>query len=237
MKKDPKTEFDVQKEIRGVLPTAIAVVTRPHEFYGSMRKSGGFFEPLFFMVVLGAVSGLLAALLSFVGLTPADAFVTGLAAVIFMPVFIAIFGFIGAAILFVIWKAMGSAESFETAYRGMAYTAAILPLTTVIDIIPYLGGVIGLVWMTWLLVIVSTTVHNIGAKTAWAVFGAVCVVFVLATVSLEVTARRMAAQMDAWDADSRNRMEQLQDMSPEEAGKAMGEFLKGLEQSADEQQP
>ncbi len=43
--------------------------------------------------------------------------------------------------------------------------------------------------------------------------------------------------MDAWDADSRNRMEQLQDMSPEDAGKAMGEFLKGLQQSEDEQQP
>jgi len=237
MEKDPKTEFDVQEEIQGILPAAIAVVTRPHEFYGSMRKSGGFLGPLFFMVVLGAVSGLLAALLSLVGLAPADAFVTGLAAVILMPVFIAIFGFIGAAILFVIWKAMGSAESFETAYRGMAYTAAILPVTTVIDIIPYLGGIVGLVWMTWLLVIVSTTVHNIRAKTAWTVFGAVCVVFVLATVSLEATARRMAAQMDGWDADSRNRMEQLQDMSPEEAGKAMGEFLKGLQQSADEQQP
>ena len=121
MEKDPKTGFDVQEEILGILPAAVAVLTRPHEFYGSMQKSGGFLRPLFFMVVLGAVPGLLAALLSLVGLAPADAFVTGLAAVILMPVFVAIFGFYGATILFVIWKAMGSAESFETAICFMIY--------------------------------------------------------------------------------------------------------------------
>jgi uncharacterized membrane protein YdjX (TVP38/TMEM64 family) len=40
----------------------------------------------------------------------------GFGAIIFMPIAVAIGSFIGAAILFVIWKLMGSQEDYETAY-------------------------------------------------------------------------------------------------------------------------
>jgi len=129
---------------------------------------------------------------------------------------------------------MGSQESFETSYRGMAYTAAIMPITTVLNLLPYLGGVLGLVWMTYLLVVISTEVHEIKPKTAWIGFGAICAVFVLLTVSAESAGRRMAREMEAWQLELEQRtgdMKRLQEMTPEEAGKAMGEFFKGMQEA------
>lgn len=62
-----------------------------------------------------------------------------------MPIAVAIGSFIGAAILFVIWKLMGSQEDYETAYRCGAYLMALAPITTLINVIPYAGAIISLV--------------------------------------------------------------------------------------------
>ena len=39
--------------------TAIKVLTSPSEFFREMPKTGGFVEPLIFMVVMGIIGGLL----------------------------------------------------------------------------------------------------------------------------------------------------------------------------------
>lgn len=45
----------------------------------------------------------------------------GAASLILIPVAIGMFGFVAATALFVIWKALGSNQDFETAYRCFAY--------------------------------------------------------------------------------------------------------------------
>ena len=48
--------------------TAIKVVTSPAVFFKQMPKTGGFGEPLVFMMVMGLVAGIVNAVLSFIGL-------------------------------------------------------------------------------------------------------------------------------------------------------------------------
>jgi hypothetical protein len=226
-------QIDIQAQVKGILPAVIDVITGPVEFFRHLPKTGGFLQPFIFMVVLGAASGLITIVLSLIGLAPTTAILSG-AAIILMPIMIAIFGFIGAAVLFVIWKIMGSQESFETAYRGGAYTAAIMPGTAILNLIPYLGSLIGLVWMTFLLVVISMEMHGIKQKTAWTGFGVICAIFAMMSLSAEVAGRKMEKNMQAWQQENVLDLEQLQDATPEEVGKVLGQFLKGIQEAAEQ---
>jgi hypothetical protein len=226
----------VQEQLSGTLTTALQVITKPNEFFRTMPKSGGFLSPLVFMVVLGLITGLVHTILTLFRLSPGGA-ITGLAALILIPIVIAIFGFIGAAILFLIWRLMGSSESYETAYRGIAYTASIMPVTAVLGIIPYLGTLITLIWTTFLIVVVSIEVHKIQPKTAWVGFGSICAVLALISLGTEYAGRKMIKGLEAWQQDHQltlERLEGLHDMTPEEAGKAMGDFFKGIQKAVEE---
>lgn len=235
---DSRTNGDFGQQIKSDLSLiprkAIEIIRAPAAFYRQMPKTGGFVSPFVFMVVLGTAAGIIRTILSLVGLS-AGGFVSGLAAVILMPIMVAVFGFIGAAALFVIWKVMGSNESFETAYRCGAYTAAVMPITAVVGLIPYLGGIAGIVWTTYLLVEASIEVHGIQPRKAWVGFGVVCAVFALSSLSMEIAARNLGKSMEKWRKDSSvNQMENLDQMSPEEAGKAVGQFLKAFGKATEE---
>lgn len=228
---------EVQRQVKGIVPVVREVITDPGGFYSRMPRTGGFLQPLVFMVVLGVVSGLILSVLSLIGLAPGEGLITGLAALIFVPIMVGIFGFVGAAILYVIWKIMGSQESYETAYRCMAYTAAIMPITTVLNLIPYLGVVIGMVWVTYLLVTASVKVHGIKPQTAWIGFGIICAIFVFTSVSAEMAARKLSSEIQAWEAEMQQRtgnLEGMEEMSPEEAGQAVGEFFRGVRESGED---
>jgi len=226
-----KMEQLIEKNIRLILDTIIKVVTNPVGFFKDMPKSGGFIEPLVFMVSMGVVAGIIQAVFGIIGLTYAASFVTALTSIIIVPIAIAIFGFVSAGILFIIWKIMGSQESFETAYRCGAYTGAIVPITMVVGSIPYLGTIIGLAWTTYLFVIASIEVHKLNPKVSWIVFGAIGLLFSLISISSQYTARSITTQMGSFGG----KMENMKDMTPEEAGRAMGEFLKGIDKGAKEE--
>jgi hypothetical protein len=215
----------IEKNITAILNTMVEVIRNPVGFFRRMPKSGGFVEPLIFMVSMGVAAGVIQAILAILGLGFAGSFLMALTSIIIVPIMVGIFGFVGAAILFVIWKIMGSQQSFETAYRCGAYAGGIVPVTTVLGIIPYLGPILGLVWGTYLIVVASVEVHNIAAKTAWIVFGAIAALFALISIGSQFAARRVTSGLNKWEQE----MGKTGEMTPEEAGKAMGEFLKGLE--------
>ncbi|MBN1840975.1 MAG: YIP1 family protein [Deltaproteobacteria bacterium] len=215
----------IEKNITAILNTMVEVIRNPVGFFRRMPKSGGFVEPLIFMACMGVAAGVIQAILAIFGLGFAGSFLMALTSIIIVPIMVTIFGFVGAAILFVIWKIMGSQQSFETAYRCGAYAGGIVPVTTVLGIIPYLGPILGLVWGTYLIVIASVEVHNIAAKTAWIVFGAIAALFALISIGSQFAARRVTSGLNKWEQE----MGKTGEMTPEEAGKAMGEFLKGLE--------
>jgi hypothetical protein len=204
---EPKTEETAEVEqatpqhqpnFEEIPRLALEVITNPVGFYRSMNKSGGFLDPLVFMVVLSVIAGIISAVLGMAGLGMAGAMTGGLLAIIMVPILVVIFGFIGAGIAYMIWKIMGSQEDFETAFRCVAYTAAIAPINAVVNVVPYLGSIVSSLWPMALLAIASIYVHKRSTQVAWAVFGAIGIIFAVISINAERTSRAMAEQMDDW---------------------------------------
>ena len=217
-------------DLNAVIADATQVITKPDAFYRNMRTAGGFIEPMLFMVVMAAALGLFMTLLSFFGLG-VGALAVGIGAIIFMPIFIGIFSFVGAAVMFVIWRLMGSERNYETAYRCVAYSTAVLPIVGVANLVPYLGSIVSVVWGMYLMAIASIEVHHRKRETAYAVCAALGLLMVVMNISSERESRRMRAQFEEFGQS----MGGIEDMTPEEAGRALGEFLQGLEEATDEE--
>ena len=83
--------------------------------------------------------------------------------------------------------------------------------------------------MTYIIVVASQEVHHLKAKTAWIVFGILGALAAISSVGSQHAAHQAAQKMETWG----NSMEKLEEMSPEEAGRKVGEFLKGLEKGID----
>lgn len=196
--RDRDADSGGQIDFEAIPVAAIKVITNPVEFYQGMKKSGGYVEPLVFMIALSVIAGVVSAVLSLFGLGMATAMTAGLIAVILIPIFVIIFSFIGAGIAFVIWKMMGSQEDFETAFRCVAYTAAIAPINAVLGVIPYLGSIVSALWPMALLAIASIHVHRRSTQLSWGVFGALGVLFVLIGLTGERASRQMADEMQDW---------------------------------------
>jgi len=230
------TEKTGENLFGNIVQDAIAVITRPAEFYRGMARKGGFVPPLVFMIVVGVAAGLVRAVMAMIGFGHAAGMGMALASVVLVPVFTALFGFIGAAVVFVIWKILGSGEDYETAYRCLAYSCAITPLTVLMDPVPYLGVIAPAAWGTWLIVCASVEVHGISAKMAWVVFGGIAAVLAISSIATERAGRMAMQHMSGIERDMRHMQEQMErgDMDPEEAGRMVGQFLKGLEEAAGE---
>lgn len=235
-----KNQLNIKQLLNEFPQMAIQIIAKPGDFFGKMPKSGGFLPPLLFVITLSLVSGLIVTILSLLRILPQGdmAKFVGLAAFILVPATAAVFSFLWAAILFVIWKIMGSQEPYETAYRGMAYTAAIMPITTILDFIPYLGSIIGLAWLMYLLVIVSIKVQSIKAKTAWVGFGVIFALLAFASVGAEIASRRISRQvrqLEELRLEDLRHLEIFREDSSEEAGRALGDLLRGLRDSMEEE--
>jgi hypothetical protein len=215
--------------------TAVNVVTKPAEFFQGMPKTGGFLEPLVFTVIMGLISGIIQALLNVFGLGPAGGYggriMSLFGVIIFMPIIVAIGSFIGAAILFVIWKLMGSQENYETAYRCGAYLTALSPIAAIISAVPYMGVVILLGINLFYLVMASVYVHNLPSQKAWLVFGIIGAIFAIMAVSVEYKERRALSEIEKWREMGENMRKEYQDKT-KDMGKSADEMREQAEKMA-----
>jgi hypothetical protein len=172
---------------------AVRIVTAPAEFFREMPKTGGFLKPLVFAGVMGLAASILQAIWSLQGFGYGGQAQSGLASIflsiIYMPVIFAISSFIGAAIVFYIWKLMGSTENYEVSYRCMAYLMALAPIIAIIKVVPYAGIVLSFAIVTFYIVIASTEVHGIPVRKAFQVFGIIGVVLTVLSLYSEYSAR------------------------------------------------
>lgn len=215
-------------DINTVIATAKSIITTPQTYFRNMPRSGGLTEPLIFVLVMAAAMGVITAVLSLFGNWGSGFLSMGLAAVIFVPIAALIGVFISSAILFIIWKLMGSEENYETSFRCMAAVTAIYPITAIVAIIPYLGTIVAIAWATYLIIEASVAVHGRDRKTASIVFGIIGVVLLLINLGGERTARLTSDHMEEM-------FENYEDLPPEEVGKRMGEFLKGMQEGMDQE--
>jgi hypothetical protein len=209
--------------------TAIKVITSPATFFREMKKTGGFVEPLVFMAIMGVVAGLVQAVLAMAGLSVGVGVGMAIAVVFIYPIAIAILGFIGAAIIFVIWKLMGSQEPYETAYRCMAYLTALWPITTALGAIPYIGIVLTIAIMTYFYVIVSVEAHKIPSQRAWLVFGIIGAALILMGVGAEIAKRALQGKMQMYQQQMEGTAKEMQ-KSSEAMKKALEQMQKQQQQ-------
>jgi len=226
-----------------VIDDAMLVITQPREFYRNMRKTGGFAEPCIYLLVMAALGGVLATVLSMLGLNQVGSMSIGLVSIIVFPIMALIGSFIGALIMFVIWKLMGSEHNYEVAYRSIAYTGAIYPAVMLFSLVPYLGTIAGVCWGMYLMYIATVQVHGVAEKTAQLGIGIITFLLLMIQLSAEHTSRNLQATMESLGHDMESSAEELgkaieaiadKDMTSEEAGRAMGEFFKGLSEALPE---
>lgn len=221
--------------------TAIKVLTSPRAFFKEMPKAGGYVQPLIFMVVMGVIGGLVQSIFSIIGLKVATGLAMGLASIILVPIIVGIFGFVGAAILYLIWKLMGSQEEYETAYRCTAYISALTPITCILGIIPYIGGAVGIALAIYFTIIATIVVHRIPSQKAWLVFGIIGALLILLTITGEISSRRMAREAGKFQKQMEGVSKEVQKATEdatkemqkniEEATKALEELQKEMEKS------
>jgi len=216
-------------DISTVIADAKKVVFSPVTFFKEMPHSGGFADPAIFAAVMAFVMGVVFAIYSLFGMKYGGA---GLASIIMFPIFGVIGSFIGGAILFVIWKLMGSEKSYETAYRCVAYSYAIAPVLAVISFVPYLAGIAKTLWGSFLMYTASKEVHQIKEQTAKLVFGILAGIGVLFGVSSEHTARKYMSKFERYSKDAG--FENIENMTPEQLGENAGKFLEGLNRAMEE---
>lgn len=167
----------------------INILTSPTDFFRKMPPKGGFIEPLIFIIVMGVISSLIQAVAYFIGLKTAMVMSLGLSFIIIFPLIMAISSFIGAAILFVIWKLLGSVQSYETTYRCAAYISATTLITTPLIFIPFIGSIISIILNNFFFVIASIEVHNIPSKKSWLAFGVISAVQIFVNIIIQFISR------------------------------------------------
>ncbi|THT97598.1 hypothetical protein E9531_15805 [Lampropedia puyangensis] len=157
-------------DLKRIAQLALYVVVRPVEYFRTMPRQGSLMEPLAFAIVLAIVVTLISAMLTWVGgalgLIPAQVGINLLDLLVFVPGMIVSASVIGAAILLLVWKVLGSQWGYGVAFRCTVATLAVSPITTVFALIPVVGLWVNVIWTMYLLVVASTEVHGISRKKA-----------------------------------------------------------------------
>ncbi|WP_447969903.1 YIP1 family protein [Nitrospira sp. M1] len=214
-----------------ILQDVRTILTNPAGFYRRMPKAGGFGDPVTFVLVIAVVTAVAMAVFSLFGLgTVGEAMAVGFGGIIFLPIMALALSFLGAGIVFVVWKIIGSQEPFEVAYRCMAYASALYPISIVASMIPYLGSILGIAWWTYLMIVATTEVHRLPQKTAYVVFGILGVFFITTNLSSEIVVRRMASELE----NAGGNLQQLEKMQLDGVGNMRGEPATGLEKTLGE---
>lgn len=222
-----------------VIQQAKQVISDPTGFYKSMQTTGGLAEPAIFVAVMGFAAGVIGAILSLLG-----GGLGGIAGILIMPIAAVIGSFVAALIMFVIWKLMGSDRDYETAYRCLSASTALYPVAVLLSIIPYLGAMLAAAWGMYLMYIASLHIHKIKEETARLVIGILALLSVVSQCSAQSAARQAevraaeveeaAESMSDAYAGALGELENIEDMTPEEAGRKFGEFVKGMSEGMEE---
>jgi hypothetical protein len=185
-----------QTNMSAMIETAVKIAKNPAGFYQSMPKAGGYMPPVLFVIVMAALSGVFVYLYSLIGFGLIGGAAIGLGGIIGTIVFSLIGSFVFAAIMFVVWKLMGSNESYQTAYRCVGYAAIAYPVSALLGPIPYLGAVIAPLLVFYLLIIASTEVHGLEKRKTYVVLGILAALVIFSNISTQIALQRMASSTD-----------------------------------------
>jgi hypothetical protein len=134
MQKDPAPEFDLQRPFASALAVILTILFSPRSFYVNFKVEGPIREPAAFVLLVGAVSGILGAALALsTNLLFGDLDARDLRAAVIDAVLFALLSPVGAGVvagvyLLSIRTFVGKVSGFREVYRMAAYAAAALVL-------------------------------------------------------------------------------------------------------------
>ena len=210
-----------------ILDYAKQVITDPVGFFQRMPRKGGYAKPVVFVVAVAVLTALVQAIMAMFGLGAVGLLTASFASLVLLPVLAIVGSFIGAAILFVIWKLMGSEEDFETAYRCAAYAYGYAPVAALLGAIPYLGTLVQVLWPALLLALATIHVHGRSPGLAYGVFGALGVLALVSLLGAEFAGRQLVSNLETLS------QEMEQSYSDEELKAALEQAEKALERLKD----
>lgn len=219
---------------------ASGVITNPFSFYRHMRRNGGFAAPALFALAMGFASALVISLMVALGLTGTGqgtllgATVT--AVLVFTPA-VLVASFVAGVVLHGLWRICGSQRSFETSYRCVAHTSALIPILALLTVVPYLAATVHALWLGGLLFIASTKVHKLSRSRALLMCGLLASVMFWVGLAVEQRARELV--VDNADRQSNfsrllKRIEQDDSLTPEQAEQAVDNLIESLQKAARE---
>jgi hypothetical protein len=142
MRKDPSSEFDLRRPIASAVAVIRAVLFSPRSFYVNFKVEGSLKEPAAFVLLVGAVCGILGAAVAlstnflFGDLDAGDLRAAALDALLFALLSPVGVGVVAGVYLLSIRTFVGKVSDFREVYRMAAYAAAALVLAW----IPVLGA-------------------------------------------------------------------------------------------------
>jgi hypothetical protein len=207
--------------LEDVLPTAIDVLGDPRGFFSSMPREGGYEAPGIFAAVMLIAYAVLVAVFTLLRLQ----LVGGLVSLIVMPVVGAIGLLIASAVVLFLSRALGSDATFESSFRIVAYSSALLPIQGVALLIPYLPILVQ-AYGFYLLIVGVVTVHKVEEQKAWTVLGSIAAVMLVFSLFGTMAARRVAPRIDRLGHDL--------EKSAQELNRATDKFRRELDRANDQ---
>ncbi|AKB30727.1 hypothetical protein MSSIH_0037 [Methanosarcina siciliae HI350] len=163
------------------------VIQRPSDFFRKMPTTGGYNDPLTFAALSYLIYGLLSGLFGrgimggmygYSGFREFG-FATAIGTAIVAPIAGIISIFIGAAILFIIYKVLGGSGTYEGTVRFMSYATAVMAVYW----IPFIGWIFGL-YEIYLYIVGGMFVHDVSmVKSAIAVLLPLVVIILLTVIA------------------------------------------------------
>ena len=149
------------------------ILTDPTTVFSKMARQGGFTEPVLFMATIGVIAGIVKIIVTFFFMANGAkvGLLTALSSIVIMPITIIAVGYIGAFLLSIIMRLMGKDDTLEIAFRVVAYLSAISPLAVLLLPIPYLGSLVIMAVLFYLLKAAGTQVYELSDKMAGLIFG------------------------------------------------------------------
>lgn len=147
-------EFDYKDPIQSFVRTVREVLTRPGPFFAGIQRRGDFVNPLVFALICSLFFAIVGGFLNMLNSIVSDTAGVGgaiagyVGSIIFTPILVAIFLFVGAGIyhLLVLLFAGSSNAGYEATFRVACYGSAILVvswISSLFNLIPVIGPVIG----------------------------------------------------------------------------------------------
>jgi hypothetical protein len=187
----------------GLVQAFTSVLTRPTEFFESLRGQAGFGPPVVFALVMGLLAGIVTAVIGMVGLGTAGGALgaaAGLGALVMSPIMAVVFGsFVGGAIVHVISMVAGGKGPYEQSVRISSYACAVMPIGAVLAVVPLLGIAANLYGL-YIVAVGVVTLHLADRRrtfTAAVVLAVIVVIAGIASFFATRAAKDMSAEMEA----------------------------------------